>query len=62
MHCLQKVMIFEFSSEVESLAEGYDPIIDDGVAKNIAPLQAKGLLSYDVLNASQLKKYLSVDW
>ena len=52
-----------FVAKIDALlADGYDPIIDDGVAKNIAPLQAKGLLSYDVLNASQLKKYLSVDW
>jgi hypothetical protein len=44
------------------LAEGYDPILDDGVGKNIAPLQAKGMLAYEVLNKSQLKKYLNADW
>lgn len=46
----------------ELLASGYDPKLDDGVGKNIAPLQKAGLLSYEVLNAGQLKKYLNVDW
>lgn len=46
----------------ELLASGYSPSIDDGVAKNIAPLQAKGLLAYSVLNTGQLKKYLNADW
>lgn len=39
----------------ELLASGYDPKLDDGVGKNIAPLQKAGLLSYEVLNAGQLK-------
>ncbi|WP_223643509.1 BREX-1 system adenine-specific DNA-methyltransferase PglX [Planococcus sp. 4-30] len=46
----------------ELLAEGYSPILDDGVGKNIAPLQKKGMIPYDVLNAGQLKKYLNADW
>jgi len=46
----------------ELLAEGYNPILDDGVGKNIAPLQKKKMIPYDVLNASQLKKYLNADW
>ena len=46
----------------ELLAEGYDPILDDGVGKNIAPLQNKGMLAYEVLNKGQLKKYLNADW
>jgi hypothetical protein len=46
----------------ELLAEGYAPIIDDGVGKNIAPLQKKGMIPYEVLNAGQLKKYLNADW
>ena len=46
----------------ELIAEGYDPKLDDGVGKNIAPLQDKGMLAYDVLNAGQLKKYLNADW
>jgi hypothetical protein len=46
----------------ELLAAGYDPVLDDGVGKNIAPLQEKGLLAYEVLNAGQLKKYLNADW
>ncbi len=44
------------------LASGYDPILDDGVGKNIAPLQQAGLLSYEVLNPGQLNKYLNADW
>lgn len=44
------------------LASGYDPMLDDGVGKNIAPLQKRKMLSYEVLNAGQLKKYLNADW
>jgi hypothetical protein len=44
------------------LASGYDPTLDDGVGKNIAPLQQAGLLSYEVLNPGQLNKYLNADW
>ena len=33
------------------LASGYDPKLDDGVGKNIAPLQKAGLMSYEVLNS-----------
>lgn len=52
-----------FKDKIEALlAEGYDPILDDGVGKNIAPLQKKGIIPYDVLNAGQLKKYLNADW
>ncbi|OMP32279.1 Eco57I restriction-modification methylase domain-containing protein [Mangrovimonas sp. DI 80] len=46
----------------ELLAEGYNPVLDDGVGKNIAPLQKKKMIAYDVLNAGQLKKYLNADW
>ena len=46
----------------ELLAEGYAPILDDGVGKNIAPLQKKGIIAYDVLNKGQLEKYLHADW
>ncbi len=46
----------------ELLQEGYNPILDDGVGKNIAPLQAKGMLPYEVLNPGQLDKYLNADW
>ena len=44
------------------LASGYDPKLDDGVGKNIAPLQQQGLLSNEVLNERQLEKYLHADW
>ena len=46
----------------ELLAEGYNPILDDGVGKNIALLQKKGIIAYEVLNKNQLKKYLNADW
>ena len=66
----EKERIFKQLIEIESfkkkidelLAEGYNPILDDGVGKNIAPLQNKKMLPYDVLNAGQLKKYLNADW
>ena len=52
-----------FAEKIDGLlASGYDPKLDDGVGKNIAPLQKAGLLSYEVLNAGQLKKYLNADW
>lgn len=53
----------EFCQKVDDLlAGGYDPKLDDGVGKNIAPLQKRKMLSYEVLNAGQLKKYLNADW
>jgi hypothetical protein len=48
------------------IAEGYDPKLDNGVGKNIAPLQTKGMLKAEVLKSagtnSQLQKYLNADW
>lgn len=44
------------------LASGYNPKLDDGVGKNIAPLQKAGLISYEVLKSTQLDKYLNADW
>lgn len=66
----EKDLIFKQLKEIELfkkkinelLEEGYNPILDDGVGKNIAPLQKKKMLAYDVLNAGQLKKYLNADW
>lgn len=53
----------EFCQKVDDLlATGYDPKLDDGVGKNISPLQKRKMLSYEVLNAGQLKKYLNADW
>lgn len=53
----------QFADKIDALlASGYDPKLDDGVGKNIAPLQKACLLSYDVLNSGQLKKYLNADW
>ncbi|MBB1344003.1 Eco57I restriction-modification methylase domain-containing protein, partial [Pseudoalteromonas sp. SR45-6] len=66
----EKDKIFKQLKEIETfkikidelLEDGYNPILDDGVGKNIAPLQKKKMLAYDVLSAGQLKKYLNADW
>jgi len=66
----EKDLIFHQLKEIETLkkkidellSEGYEPKLDDGVGKNIAPLQKKGIIAYEVLNAGQLKKYLNADW
>ncbi|MDD4614803.1 MAG: restriction endonuclease, partial [Caldisericia bacterium] len=66
----EKDRIFRQLKEIETfkakidelLAEGYNPILDDGVGKNIAPLQKKIMIPYEVLNEGQLKKYLHADW
>lgn len=55
--------IDQFVKKIDELiASGYDPKLDDGVGKNIAPLQEKKMLKADVLNANQLKKYLKAEW
>ena len=60
---IQLAELKEFCLKVDDLlASGYDPKLDDGVGKNIAPLQKRKMLSYEVLNAGQLKKYLNADW
>lgn len=58
---LQEIESFKQKID-ELLAEGYNPVLDDGVGKNIAPLQKKKMISYDVLNPGQLKTYLNADW
>lgn len=58
---LKEIEVFKGKID-ELLKEGYNPILDDGVGKNIAPLQQKKMLAYDVLNTGQLKKYLNADW
>ncbi len=64
---LQLQEIETFKNKIDELiAEGYDPKLDDGVGKNIAPLQKKGMLKAEVLKSagknSQLEKYLNADW
>ena len=64
---LQLQEIEAFAAKIDELiASGYDPQLDDGVGKNIAPLQAKGMLKAEVLKSagknSQLQKYLNADW
>lgn len=55
--------IDQFVKKIDELiASGYDPKLDDGVGKNIAPLQKKKMLKADVLNANQLKKFLKAEW
>ncbi len=55
--------IKDYTNKIDQLiAEGYDPKLDDGVGKNIAPMQQKGMLRCEVLNAKQLEKYLKADW
>lgn len=58
---LKEIEAFKVKIE-ELLAEGYNPILDDGVGKNIAPLQKKKMIPYEVLNPGQLKKYLNAEW
>ncbi len=63
---LQEIEVFKTKID-ELISEGYDPKLDDGVGKNIAPLQKKGLLRAEVLKTtggakSQLEKYLNADW
>jgi hypothetical protein len=63
---LQEIVTFDKNID-ELIAEGYDPKLDDGVGKNIAPLQARGMLKAEVLKTtggqkSQLNKYLNADW
>ncbi len=60
---LQLKEIETFTKKIDELiAEGYNPKLDDGVGKNIAPLQKKGMLRAEVLKATQLQKYLNADW
>lgn len=63
---LEEIKIFRVKID-ELIAEGYNPKLDDGVGKNIAPLQKKGLLRAEVLKTtggakSQLEKYINADW
>jgi len=52
-----------FSNALEELVDGsYLPEVDGGVAKNIAPLQKKGLLKFDVLSNKLMDKMLKVEW
>lgn len=66
----EKELIFHQESELDAfeakldelIAENYNPVLDSGVAKNIAPLQKKGMIKADILKAPQLTKYLNADW
>jgi type I restriction-modification system DNA methylase subunit len=53
----------EFCGKVDQLlASGYNPKLDDGVGKNIAPLQKAGIISYTVLKDTQLDNFLNAEW
>ena len=58
---LTELVAFEAKLD-ELIAENYNPVLDSGVAKNIAPLQKKGMIKADILKAPQLTKYLNADW
>ena len=59
----QLAEIKTFRQKIDDLlASGYDPKLDDGVGKNIPPLQKRGMIPYEVLNKGQLNKYLNADW
>lgn len=58
---LKEIEVFKKKID-EILQSGYDPTLDDGVGKNIAPLQEKGLLKHDVFKEKELQKYLKADW
>lgn len=59
----QLIELEAFEAKLDELiAENYNPILDSGVAKNIAPLQKKGMIKADILKAPQLTKYLNADW
>lgn len=61
--CYQLEEIKIFTAKIDKLiAQNYNPKLDDGVGKNIAPLQKKGFLRAEVLKAKQLTKYLNADW
>jgi len=50
-------------TSLDVLSDGsYLPEIGGGVAKNIAPLQKKGLLKYDPLSPKLVAKMLKVEW
>lgn len=52
-----------FSDALGELADGsYLPEVDGGVAKNIAPLQKRGLLKFDILSKKLMDKMLKVEW
>ena len=66
----EKELIFHQESELDAfeakldelIAENYNPVLDSGVAKNIAPLQKKGMIKAEILKPAQLTKYLNADW
>jgi ribosomal protein S3AE len=53
----------KFDKKIDKLLSSeYDPKVDDGVAKNIAPLQKEEILKTNVLSKKQMNKMLNVKW
>lgn len=59
----QLMEIDEFYKKIDKIASsGYSPELDDGVGKNIAPLQKEKMLKTNVLTEKELEIFLNADW
>lgn len=59
----QLMEIDEFCKKIDKIASsGYSPELDDGVGKNIAPLQKEKMLKTNVLTEKELEIFLNADW
>jgi hypothetical protein len=59
----QLMEIDEFCKKIDKIASsGYSPVLDDGVGKNIAPLQNEKMLKIKVLTKKELETFLNADW
>lgn len=59
----QLMEIDEFCKKIDRIASsGYSPELDDGVGKNIAPLQKEKMLKTEVLTKKELEIFLNADW
>jgi len=55
--------IDEFCKKIDKIASsGYSPELDNGVGKNIAPLQKEKMLKTEVLTEKELEIFLNADW
>ncbi|MCE8425367.1 MAG: BREX-1 system adenine-specific DNA-methyltransferase PglX [Candidatus Methanoperedens sp.] len=59
----QLMEIDEFCKKIDKIASsGYSPVLDNGVGKNIAPLQKEKMLKTNVLTEKELEIFLNADW
>lgn len=59
----QLMEIDEFCKKIDKIAfSGYSPVLDNGVGKNIAPLQKEKMLKTEVLTKKELEIFLNADW